>query len=485
MLRHDDRFGYGYDMSLSLKPKSEKLESKAELKPGDNRAMRRQLERARRRKDKFVKKKERYARSTEKTQEARPRPTSIEQLPMVEARDPNDYAIYDKHHTDDELVLYEEAELYGEFNFRDTILEQLDRYFVYLRRMKTKRHDDYQLYRQIGATLVPYSRHSKMHSNTPIKTRTKPRPDAPKLPLWFHRERPTFGCIVYGADPFVEAREMNESEPGRHGKRLYVPKFLSITKYRNPPPELELTKGGDVYCMTIWWDRPQDTKSKRKHATEQSYGVFISKDGKQMRVLRCCEPRLIDIYSKRKHEWFAIPSHAYHIPDEFTEWAKDHGEDVQRFLLHLFCDTIEDMEHSEFSMVRVAATKDDMTAIFHVNIRKTAYFFQDRDATVDQRGVKKRIFHMVRSHTRTTAKGEVVVPTSFRGERSFNWAGYHIDISIPVREHMRLNEFNLAVDDASNPNAPKIDKKDAIHTEEIGKMLADLMRPGSESQYRA
>jgi len=47
----------------------------------------------------------------------------------------NGRIIYDTTKTGED-VLVAKTEMYGEFNFRDTILDQLDRYWVYLERMK-------------------------------------------------------------------------------------------------------------------------------------------------------------------------------------------------------------------------------------------------------------------------------------------------------------------------------------------------------------
>ena len=67
-----------------------------------------------------------------------------------------DHLIIDEHHEGGK-VLYREPEFWGEFNFRDTILEQLERYFVYIRRMRNSDPQSYGLYRAVGAYLVPYS----------------------------------------------------------------------------------------------------------------------------------------------------------------------------------------------------------------------------------------------------------------------------------------------------------------------------------------
>jgi len=123
-----------------------------------NRAERRRYEHARKRHDKFVeaggpipiKKPPREKR--DKKQDVLP------PLPAVAADfTSGNFDIVDRHHDEgQEKVLYEESEFYGEFNFRDTILDQLERYFVYLHRMKKHDPDAYGFYKQVGATIIPY-----------------------------------------------------------------------------------------------------------------------------------------------------------------------------------------------------------------------------------------------------------------------------------------------------------------------------------------
>ena len=48
-----------------------------------------------------------------------------------------------------------EHDEYGEFYFRHTILDQLDRYFVILKRMKSGDKEAYDLYSQLGAYILP------------------------------------------------------------------------------------------------------------------------------------------------------------------------------------------------------------------------------------------------------------------------------------------------------------------------------------------
>jgi hypothetical protein len=96
---------------------------------------------------------------------------------------------------------------------------------------------------------------------------------------------------------------------------------------------------------------------------------------------------------------------------------------------------MSDYETAHASMVRIEARKDGLTGVFGVAIKRTAYFFKDRSAVVDQSGGKKRIFHIVRPHVR--ANGQAV-KLHFRGLRKFNWNGYDIAISVPGRDHLLL-----------------------------------------------
>lgn len=410
--------------------------------PEPNRATRRRLERARRRKDKFVKPKGPEPSVIERsTPPIRPKRSKDEPPPTFDVEETDDI-IYEKHHSDGELVLYEEAEMYGEFNFRDTILEQLDRYFVYLTRMRKASEDEYQFYRQVGATILPYAAVYEHFADDESEKEDRKHKEPEGLPEWFKLHRPSFGCFVYGADPHLEKRELELSKKVKTGS-IWIPKFMSFCKYESPPPELEATSGGDVYKMTVWWDRPHDPDSKVRNAHPQEFGIFVSRDGDKVRILRMKETRRVWIPSKRHGGGyiggFYKPDSGWHIPHDYEEWAMLHHKDVQLFLGNLFCASVKRMEYSNFSMVRVAATRGDMTAVFGVNIKRMSYFFQDRDVTLNEHGVKKRVFHIVRAHTR---KDGHTVPFHFRGEREFTWAGYQILITVPGRDHVALNEFD-------------------------------------------
>ena len=180
-----------------------------------NRNERRRLERLRRKHDKFVQPKGPLPKPVTRTDKIKPKPRRSTVV-VADEDDGKDEEILcaDKHHEDrnGEDVLYKEAEFYGEFNFRDTILQQLERYFVYLARMKKHSPQSYALYRQIGATILPYVR-----TGADERGRDDDGDDEEQksLPLWFHNTRPAFGCYAYGADPETEKYESAEHREGQ------------------------------------------------------------------------------------------------------------------------------------------------------------------------------------------------------------------------------------------------------------------------------
>lgn len=448
-----------------------------------NRSIRRQmhaLERARRKRDKFVE-----PQGTPPVPKPRiERPKAAEPNAPAESKpspeiDDGEQMYFDKHHEGgDEDVAYKAAELYGEYNFRDTILEQLERYFVYLKRMKKNSPDDFALYSELGAILVPYiAVHSDWatKSEFPERARTK----MPKLSPWFKTHRPTFGCVVFGANPLAERHELTDKKPYAKNGGLMVPKFMYFSKYKQPPPEVQRRNGGDTYSLTVWWDRPHDPESKRKHGTPTEYAVFVSKDGDELDILKQCETKMIRTLAKKhkkKKLYFHIPQRCWQIPKFYKEWADDHNENVRVHLGHLFNHAMESYEEAHYSMIRVAVKKDDMTAVFSVNVRRMAYFFKDRDYVLNEHGARKPVFHMVRAHPRNTKTGEHSVRFHFRGEKNFSWAGYAVSVTVPGRDHFMLQDIDIGF--SNEFWLSKKERKTFAHMPEIAKRIADGIKSG-------
>lgn len=430
----------------------------------------RRLERRRRKHDKFVTPQGVAPKTRPRTQEIKPKPRPVEVIVETNNTTAKEMCIADHHHEDSEKVLYKETELFGEFNFRDTILQQLDRYFVYLARMKKNNPDAYGLYRQVGATILPYMATGAYDIESTVKKRGGGiEPEDTPLPEWFNATRPAFGCFVYGANP--ETEKFESSHRDKHGRVCWVPKFMYYTKYNKPPPELQLIAGGDIYKLTVWWDRPFDPKMKNRHGTPQEFGIFISRDGKQIVALRQLDTRWVSVRPKRgaDRDTFYIPQRGWRIPSAFEDWAKEQGKDVQRLLTGLFLWSVQKQALSLVSMVRVSVSKDDMTAVFGVNHKRMSYFFQDRDYQLTEGGTRKKVFHIVRPHARA---GGAHIKFHFRGEREFTWAGYKVLITVPGRDHLDLNEFDVgAVDEYWGEKGEKYFDMPAI-----GKAFADNIK---------
>lgn len=362
-----------------------------------------------------------------------------------------------------------ESELYGEFAFRDTILDQLDRYWVYLQRMRLHDPDAYGMYSQLGAAVVPPAAWSLQDGPHHLdENRSKPPPQPLKLSPWWKVHRPTFGCIVYGITPLVEKYESEHQD-------MWVPKFMYFNKYNKPPPNIQPTSGGDVYGMTIWWDKPHVKKMTRsnKGGVPEEYAVFISKDGTDVHALPMCKVEMVPIPEK----WnglvhFNIPQKAWRIPKQFIAWAKFNNMEPDQFLTDIFIDAANHVEQANYSMTRIAVSKGNMTAVFGVDPRRMAYFFQDRDVTLTVNGSRQRVFHMVRAHVRKTGKA---VKFHFRGLREFEWAGYHVKITVPGRDHFMLPEIDIGCDDSY-----WLDKKDKdnMTQPQLGKLLNKMMAAG-------
>jgi len=447
-----------------------------------NRHERRRLERARRKYDKFVTPKGALPERPEKPpREAKPRTKKVEVIgPGDPFDDPRnaEYMIADSHHENRaDIVAYREAEFQGEFNFRDTILQQLERYFVYLDRMKKHDPDSYGFYREIGATLLPYISTGAWNRERTSKDKDNIAKHNTPLADWFH----------------PETERYEHDAKGRKGHDLWVPKFMYYLKYKNPPPEIQLICGGDIYKMTVWWDR---TDQKRmKYGRPQEFPIFVSSDGKEVIALRFCDTRWVEIISKREKKSvarvhghrnkgpalrrcqrgnFTIPKRAYRIPGDFEEWAKETGDNAQHFLTEMFKEAVMRAEMAQYSMTRITATnKVGTAAVFGVNIHRTSYFFQDRDIHLNAEGSRKRIFHFVRPHVRSDGS---VVKAHFRGEKEFDWAGYHIKITIPGKDHFMLGEFDVGSSDEYWRD-PK-DKSVWLHQPELGKKLKGWMDQG-------
>jgi hypothetical protein len=366
-------------------------------------------------------------------------------------------------------------ELKGHFYFRDTILDQLGTYFLYARRMKYTDRQSYDLFHQIGAHILPYGIRllHKFEHEVPFEPLTE------LTPWWrFNRNRPSFGAVVYGADPLGERYER---QPHDGKGSLWVPKFMYFRKYQRPPEEIQPVHEGDVYVQTIYWDKPYDEKWRKHHkgGVPQEYGLAIDATGNVRALLhRTCETVRLR-HKNGQYRSSSFQRHTWDFDESIKDWAKQNKVDPAAMVVDLFIDMASRYEHANNAMITIRVVKGGIAVAFAIDILRLPYFFQDRD---QQEGApRKRIFHSVRAHTRETKKGPVIVPMRFRGETHFAWNGYEIEIIVPGRGNLPLVEFDVGAVDI--PDDMPI-TKEMLTMEKTGKFIVDhlihgLPRPSS------
>jgi hypothetical protein len=413
---------------------------------------RRKFEKARMKFDKFVSPKGELPQPQPRLHEPRSELATVRREDVTIADDGNEIIIGGHHFDHKTNVAYYADELYGEFNFRDTILDQLERYFVYLDRMQKRDPDAYGFYKNVGATLLPYLACPDVWLKEwhPKDKQGKTEKDIDKLSPWFLKTRPAFGCIAYGAHPEAEKKE-REKVRNQGGKEYHpwIPRFMYFIKYIEPPFDLQPMSGGDVYSMTVFWDKTDEDKMLKGGGSPESYGVFISNKG-EMCCLKQLDTKWQTIRAKQRHghhrgKTFTIPQRAWAIPHELEGWARQHGSTASVFLCNLFAILTYEIERAAWSMIKVSIEKDGRHAMFGVDILRMAYFFQDRDIELTKGGRRKPIFHMVRPHLHSDGHARKL---RFQGERDFTWAGYNVKIRVPGRDHAMNEEMDVGMRDS-------------------------------------
>ncbi len=273
----------------------------------------------------------------------------------------------------------------GSFYLRGAILDELDRYMTYIRRMKRADPEAYALYSKVGAHITPSQTLMSLDLNCWWKDKSN---------------RPSFGAI-----------SMCKEE---EGKALVNVRFAYFQKLEKAGVDVQKSDG-DVYRVTCYLDDKVILK-KRKHGVPVSFYIDIDLHG-NVRLLKTFGPVVHPIGKSDfvRMEW-CYPKY----PRGGSKRAAE--------IFSLFADAFY---LSNLSGFQVRASKNGDTAVFAIAENRATYFFRDRD---DTQG-KKKIFHAVRAHKRDVDGKTVNVRTHYRGLRSFNWQGYDITISVPGLHH--------------------------------------------------
>lgn len=303
----------------------------------------------------------------------------------------------------------------GEFYFRDAILDQLDRYFAVLKRMRRADPDAYDYFSRLGANMLPW----RPETGWGLETKAE----------WLKRLPSRGGVFTY--HPKAEKDEI--------ARDFATPCAMYFAKYdpKKSPIGVERVGNGVVYVVTIYWD----DLAHGSMGVPTEFPVAVTPSG-DVRVLRTLIKR--QTVRGKRGQPFQIPTQRWGISDYYKRMAARHESSPNDYLLRLFENlVIMHASATHGSMTRVVAKRDGLASAFAVNIERTPYFFADRDVRVGVR--RKRIFHIVRGHERTLPDGRrQVVRTHFRGERSFNWNGYQIEISVPGWHAFNVGDVDVS-----------------------------------------
>jgi hypothetical protein len=315
------------------------------------------------------------------------------------------------------------SEAFGHFYFKDTILDQLDGYRHYVKRMRKIDPDTYELYKRIGAVVVPH--------------RTWASAGTDGLSKRWLEVMPGFGCVALVGSDLEKAQQ----------KTGFIhPKILSFRKYTKPPTQVQRMAAGQMYVVGVYFDDRGHGPERWGHGAGVQFPIQVLPDG-EIVVLR----KLVDQSQTIRHRHGAYrgrESVVHHsrwgVGQEVQDWAMDNSRPVADMLREVFARTAETHAASATTMIRIAATKGGITAAFSIDPLRTPYFFDDRDVVLAKSGRKKPIFHVVRPHVRVLANGrKVPVKLHFAGLRSFSWNGHEVLITVPGKHHADLAEVAI------------------------------------------
>lgn len=322
----------------------------------------------------------------------------------------------------------------GEFYFKDNVLDQLEYYIAAVKRLKKHDYDNYSMISRLGANLIPDRLSLAMRKVLAGPAREKLSVDN-KLEPWFLQALPAFGAVCYTTDKGALDEEK--------GTNRTSPRIFYFNKYalKGRPTVLQPVSpdAKAIYIVGSVWDFvTTDTGTQETGISEVA--LVIEADG-SIRPLKTMTPRYIRFPAKNKkrsHRGFERME--WDWPEGFVKFAKFNKMTPEAAVLNMFLGAAIQHEMFNASMIRVAVEKDGVTAQMNVNVERTPYFFRDRDVVVNQNGVKKRIFHIVRPHTRSNG---ATVKMHFRGLRKFDWNGYGIQITVPGLDHGFISEIPI------------------------------------------
>jgi hypothetical protein len=343
-----------------------------------------------------------------------------------------------------------DRETYGNFYYFDNLLDQMDSYFYYIKKLEKHDPETYAVYSKVGGQII--------NDTTSIWLETPTS--------WLRGERPGF-CLIHC---------MNDKWDD---KNTIVPKLMYFQKSSWIYNVQGTNKPGDIYHMVFFYAE----KGEKVGVPAEIY-VHVSPN-MEVTPLKVRTSENVAIGPRRRIKTYTSTSRAgqskqisvpgprtfkivtrtiYAFPDFIVGFAKEKGQTPSEAITGLFKFMLAFAEYAPDG-IQVQARKGKAKCVFNVAMDRTAYFFKDRQKNINERGNTKPIFHAVKAHERVLSSGKVVgVKMSFRGERDFAWKGYSIKVSAPGYDHKDLREFDVS-SQVFGPNdeipATMIDWKDA------------------------
>lgn len=345
------------------------------------------------------------------------------------------------------------SDIVGEFYFRDGILDRLDEYFDVLRRMRLSDPDNYALYRQAGGVVLPGSVWSSSI-------------EEPKIDPWFLKTRPSFGAAFFFLGESQEHDTM-------------FPKAVMFRKYERSkaPVGIQRAKSGDVYVVTVYWDDVADARWAKyagKRGVPQEFAINLTDSGEIIPLRHFVSGRQ---KVQTRHGIITLPSSHWKMDSGYGGMLTFKERALGDSLRQWFALVANEWQGAAMSMIKVRVESGPLAASFAVDVTRTPYFFKDRDISVGTNR-RKKIFHIVRTHSRTRAGGqESFVKTHFRGERQFRWNGYDVSITVPGRDHVSFSELNIgAMDSDSVSGREGLETREIMTMGDMGKTIANIER---------
>lgn len=329
----------------------------------------------------------------------------------------------------------EADQTWGSFGRLDGILDRLDNYYDGLRDLKRWDRDAYDLYAKIGGLVTNMKGTLFVVGGLPESWRDR-------------SERPAFSLVHWGIgeddDDLIELRFS----------------YFQKVKWRTG---IQPAKG-DIYEMRLFYKDAQ--YPKLTHA--QSFFVSVDADC-NVSLLKQALTEYQHVgksYGPKsggtiRHKKWKVPSSLLMLCESWNESEKWAGKCTPEIVARTVFTMTANLQENAGTGVLVRAKRGGLTAAFNIGMLASVDFFKDRAKTVTVNGATRKIFHAVRPHVRIVNGRERIVRHHFRGEKAFHWNGCDVRITLPGRDHVDWQRFNVATVEQEDAGADTMSMKEA------------------------